>query len=264
MLSNNTFFSSFESSLFVPVFDTALESIDFLFDDFYHSILWINNNTFNVFLIAFLIPFFTIYLYTNKLNNSFFFKFILSPCYKITYGWTNSYVPYCKFFVYPFIVYLFLFLLCSNLIGMVPFNFAITSHLSFTFLLSFTVWFTTVVLCFYYQGFHFLDHFLIKGIPNLLVPALLVIELLSYCIRAISLSLRLFANIFSGHILLHVISSGLYELAFSYSTGFLLSSTLAFSLTLCFFSVLVIFEVLVGLLQAYIFTLLSLIYLSDV
>lgn len=91
-----------------------------------------------------------------------------------------------------------------------------------------------------------------------------MIELLSYCIRAVSLSLRLFANIFSGHILLHVISSGLYEVLFCYSSGFVFSSLVAHVAGLFCFSILVIFEVLVGLLQAYIFTLLSLIYLSDV
>jgi len=257
-------YSPFESSLFITVFDLFLEDVDLVYDDYYYYFLWLNNNTVNVITIVFLVPFYIIYAYSKEFESSFFFKNVINPCYKATYGWTSSYVPYCKYFVYPFIMYLFLFLLVSNLIGMVPFNFAITSHLSLTFLLSFTVWYTTVSLCFYYQGLDFLDHFLIRGIPNLLVPALLVIELLSYCIRAISLALRLFANIFSGHILLHVISSGLYELAFSYSTGFLLSSFLSSVLGIIVFSVLVIFEVLVGLLQAYIFTLLSLIYLSDV
>lgn len=147
---------------------------------------------------------------------------------------------------------------------MVPFNFAITSHLTMTFFLGFTVWYSTVSLCFFYHGFAFLNHFIIRGIPRGLVPVLIMIELLSYLIRAVSLSLRLFANIFSGHILLHVISSGLYELLFSYTSGFQFSNFFAHIAGLICFSILVIFEILVGLLQAYIFTLLSLIYLSDI
>jgi F-type H+-transporting ATPase subunit a len=147
---------------------------------------------------------------------------------------------------------------------MIPFNYAVTSHLSMTFFAAFTVWFTTVSLCFSYHGFAFLNHFIIRGIPRPLVSALIMIELLSYIIRAASLSLRLFANIFSGHILLHVISSGLYELLYSCVAGFQFSNFFAHIGGLICFSILVIFEMLVGLLQAYIFTLLSLIYLSDI
>lgn len=257
-------YSPFESSLFIAAFDYSLETVDLVHDEYYYYFFIINNNSLNVFTIVFLVPLYVIYVYSRSFSDTPFFKTFVKPCYKITYEWTTSYVPYCKFFVYPFVIYLFFFLMLSNLVGMVPFNFAITSHLSLTFLLSFTVWYTTVSLCFYYQGLHFLDHFLIRGIPNMLVPALVVIELLSYCIRAVSLSLRLFANIFSGHILLHVISSGLYELAFSYNTGFLISGFITSFIGISLFSVLVIFEILVGLLQAYIFTLLSLIYLSDV
>ena len=257
-------YSPFESSLFVSIFDLFLEDADLVYEEWYYYFVLINNNSFNVILILFLIPIFLTYLYSNSLENSFFFKNIISFCYRVCYGWTSSYVPYYTDFVYPFILYLFFFLLFSNIIGMIPFNFAITSHLSLTFLLSFTVWYSTLSLSIYYQDWDFLSHFLIKGIPNPLVPVLLVIEIMSYCIRGVSLSLRLFANIFSGHILLHVISSGLYELMLSHSTGFVLSNFIFFFSGCVFFSVLVIFEILVGLLQAYIFTLLSLIYLSDV
>lgn len=256
--------SPFESSLFISAFDFFIEDIDLVYNNAYYYFLLFNNNTINIVIILFFIPVYVIYLYSNSLINSFFFKNYVNVCYRVTYDWSYSYVQYCKFFMYPFIIYLFSFLLLSNLIGMIPFNFAITSHLSLTFLLSFTVWYTTVSLCFYYQSLEFLEHFLIKGIPNWLVPILLIIELLSYCIRAISLSLRLFANIFSGHILLHVVSSGLYEFIFSYTTGLLFLKFLTSMFSIFIFSILVIFEILVGLLQAYIFTLLSLIYLSDV
>lgn len=258
------FNSPFESSLFVTLFNLHLENYNFVYNEFAYYLVLLNNNSFNLITICYLIPFYIIYWYKTSFNESFFFKNIFTPLYKACYGWTSSYVPYCKYFIYPFILYLFIFLLFSNLIGMIPFNFAITSHLSLTFFLAFTVWFSTVSLSFYYQGFAFLNHFIIRGIPKPLVPVLLMIELISYCIRAVSLSLRLFANIFSGHILLHVISSGLYEVLFSYCSGFVFSNFIAHLAGIVCFSILVIFEILVGLLQAYIFTLLSLIYLSDI
>lgn len=258
------FYSPFESSLFVALFNLYLENADLVYEDYFYYLVLLNNNSFNFLTICFFIPIYLIYFFKKTLNGSSLFWNLIYVLYRFCYGWVSSYVPYCKFFVFPFAFYLFLFLIFSNLMGMIPFNFAITSHLAMTFFLAFTVWYSTVSLCFFYQGFSFLNHFIVRGIPNALVPVLVAIEMLSYCIRALSLSLRLFANIFSGHILLHVISSGLYEVVFSYNSGFELSKLLTYIVGLISFAILVIFEILVGLLQAYIFTLLSLIYLSDV
>lgn len=250
--------SPFESSLFVSQFNT--EALDYLTFS-YVSI--VNNNNLIIVYILFTLTTFISFFYSSNIQNSFFFNQVLVPIYAFCYGLALTYVPKHISYIFPYILYIFNLLLFANLIGMIPFNFAITSHLSFTFLLAFTVWFSSITLSFYYSGLAFLTHFLIKGIPNPLVPMLLVIELLSFFIRVISLSLRLFANIFSGHMLLHVISSALYELLFSFSIGFMLFDTIIGIIGTAFFSILVLFEVLVGLLQAYIFALLSLIYLSD-
>lgn len=255
------FCSPFESSLFVPIYSESIENYEYQNSMF---LLLFNNNTIIVFFISLFLSLFLFYMYSDKIVDTFLFSYILVPIYKFCHGLSKTYVFRRMAIFFPFILFLFFFLINANLIGMIPFNFAITSHLSLTFLLAFSIWCTVITLSFFYSGLSFLSHFLIKGIPNTLVPMLLVIELISFFIRVISLSLRLFANIFSGHILLHVISSALYEFLFSISSGFDMNNALLSVLCFVFYSILVIFEIMVGILQAYIFVLLSLIYLSEV
>ena len=82
-------YSPFESSLFVTVFDLFLEDVDLIYDDYYYYFLWLNNNTVNVLTIVFLLPFYIIYVYSKEFENSFFFRNIINPFYKATYGWNS-------------------------------------------------------------------------------------------------------------------------------------------------------------------------------
>jgi F-type H+-transporting ATPase subunit a len=107
---------------------------------------------------------------------------------------------------FPFIYGLFMFILINNLIGMIPYSFASTSHVILTFSLSFTIVLGATILGFKEYGIKFFSLLVPSGCPLVMVPLLIVIEFISYLTRNISLGLRLAANIFSGHMLLNILS----------------------------------------------------------
>src|SRR3990167_9017350 len=102
-----------------------------------------------------------------------------------------------------FLIYLatvFYFILFANLIGLIPFSFTITSHITLTFMLG-----ASTIFGFYIQKYHFLNLFVPKGVPQILLPLLVIIEIISYIARGFSLAIRLFANLMAGHSLLHIL-----------------------------------------------------------
>src|SRR5579871_823246 len=107
---------------------------------------------------------------------------------------------------FPFIYTLFIFILVNNLIGMIPYSFASTSHFILTFALSFTIVLGATILGFQQHGLKFFSLLVPAGCPLSLLPLLVIIEFISYLTRNISLGLRLAANIFSGHMLLNILS----------------------------------------------------------
>ena len=107
---------------------------------------------------------------------------------------------------FPFIFFLFSFLIISNLIGMIPYSFTITSHIFVTFSLALTLFLGINIIAIKIHGLHFLGFFLPNGIHIALAPLLVPIELVSYIARVFSLSIRLFANMMSGHTLLKIIA----------------------------------------------------------
>ena len=113
---------------------------------------------------------------------------------------------------FPFIYTLFVFILVNNLIGMVPYSFASTSHFVLTFFLSFTVVLGATILGFNKHGFKFFSLFVPAGCPLGLLPLLVLIEFISYLARNVSLGLRLSANILSGHMLLNILSAFCYNI----------------------------------------------------
>jgi F-type H+-transporting ATPase subunit a len=119
---------------------------------------------------------------------------------------------------FPFIYVLFIFILVNNLIGMVPYSFAATSHFILTFFLSFTVVLGATILGFYKHGLKFFSLLVPSGCPLGLLPLLVLIEFISYLARNISLGLRLSANILSGHMLLNILAGFCYNIM---TTGFL-------------------------------------------
>jgi F-type H+-transporting ATPase subunit a len=159
---------------------------------------------------------------------------------------------------FPFIFTLFTFLLCNNLIGMIPYSFTTTSHLIVTFSLSVSIFLAVTIIGFQTHGIHFFSFLLPPGAPLMLAPFLVVIELVSYCFRAISLGVRLFANMMAGHTLVKILSGFSWTMM---SAGGLLSvaSVIPFGVVFA----LIFLEVGVACLQAYVFTILTCIYLND-
>jgi F-type H+-transporting ATPase subunit a len=161
-----------------------------------------------------------------------------------------------KFF--PLVFSLFLFVLAANLLGMIPGSFTVTSHVIVTFALALLVISTVIVYGFYKHGLHFLDLFVPSSAPGWLKPFMAVIELVSFLSRPISLSLRLFANMLAGHIALKVFASFVVSLGALGVIG-IAGATLPLAMSVA----LMALEFLVAILQAYVFTVLTCIYLND-
>ena len=153
---------------------------------------------------------------------------------------------------FPFIFSLFMFVLFCNLLGMIPFGFTATSHIIVTFALAAVVFIGVTVIGFARHGFGYLKLFVPSGVPIALLPLLVVIELLSYLIRPVSLSVRLFANMLAGHTMLAVF--GGFVVALGILGGW---APLAFVVALTGL------EVGIAILQAYVFAILTCIYLND-
>ena len=152
---------------------------------------------------------------------------------------------------FPFVLALFTFILMGNLLGMVPYSFTFTSHLITTFGLASLVFIVVTLLGVLHHGVRFLQLFLPKGTPLFMAPLIIPIELLSYLSRPVSLSIRLFANMMAGHTMMKVFAG------FVVSLGFLGIAPLAINV------LLTAFELLVAFLQAYVFTILTCLYLHD-
>jgi F-type H+-transporting ATPase subunit a len=153
---------------------------------------------------------------------------------------------------FPFVFTLFMFVLAANMLGMVPYSFAVTSHIIITFALAAFIFIGVTVIGFITHGIGFLRFFVPAGVPSFMLVLLVPIEIISYLTRPMSLSVRLFANMMAGHTMLKVF--GAFVVGLGIIGGW---APLAF---------LVVFtglEVLVAFLQAYVFAILTCIYLHD-
>ncbi|QCI65055.1 F0F1 ATP synthase subunit A [Phreatobacter stygius] len=160
-----------------------------------------------------------------------------------------------KFF--PLVFSLFMFVLIANLVGLIPYTFTVTSHIIVTFLLAMLVFLTVVVYGFAKHGLHFFRLFVPSGVPGYVLPLVVVIEVISFLSRPISLSVRLFANMLAGHIALKIFAGFVASMlgAGIWAIFAPLPLALAVGLTAL--------ELLVAFLQAYVFTILTCIYLND-
>ncbi len=156
------------------------------------------------------------------------------------------------------ILTLFGFVLLLNILGAIPYSFAITSQIVVTLWLSWGVWLGSVIIGFSNFGLNFFAMFMPNGAPLVLAPFLILIELLSFVARGISLGVRLAANITSGHILLTIIATFIFKML-NIGGIFIPLATLTFALLF----VLTILEMAIGLIQAYVLGLLVTIYLND-
>ncbi|MBA5778417.1 F0F1 ATP synthase subunit A [Stappia sp. F7233] len=162
---------------------------------------------------------------------------------------------------FPFVFSLFMFVLIANLIGMFPYFFTVTSQIIVTFALAMLVIGTVIVYGFAKHGMKFLGLFVPHGVPGVLVPLVTMIEVISFLSRPISLSVRLFANMLAGHITLKVFAGFVISLAASESLGLFgpVTSVLPLIMTVALTGL----EFLVAFLQAYVFTVLTCMYLND-
>jgi F-type H+-transporting ATPase subunit a len=161
-----------------------------------------------------------------------------------------------KFF--PFVFTLFMFVLFANVIGLIPYSFTVTSQLIVTASLALLVFFIVVGYGFWKNGLHFLNLFVPKGVPKLILPAIVLIEVLSFLSRPVSHSVRLFANMLAGHITLQVFAGFIIMLAGAGILGWF-GAVLPFAMVV----MLTALEFLVAFLQAYVFAILTCIYLND-
>ena len=161
-----------------------------------------------------------------------------------------------KFF--PLIFSLFMFICVSNLIGIIPYTFTISSHIIVTAALALLVFFTVLVYGFYKNGLKFFKLFVPSGIPIAILPLVVLIEIISFLSRPISHSVRLFANMLAGHITLKVFASFVTMLGAFGIAGWV-GAVLPLGLTVA----LTALELLVAFLQAYVFTILTCIYIND-
>jgi F-type H+-transporting ATPase subunit a len=161
-----------------------------------------------------------------------------------------------KFF--PFVFSLFMFVLVLNLLGLMPYFFTVTSHIVITAALAATVILMVIVYGFYRNGLGFMKLFVPQGVPGYLLPLVVLIEVLSFLSRPISLSVRLFANMLAGHITLKVFASFIIMLSAFGFAGWI-GAIIPFAMTVA----LTALEVLVAFLQAYVFAILTCMYLND-
>jgi len=153
---------------------------------------------------------------------------------------------------FAFIFSLFMFVLFCNMFGMIPYTFTVTSHIIVTFILASFIFVGVTIIGFIKHGFGYLKLFVPSGVPAVLLPLIVVIEIISYLSRPISLSVRLFANMMAGHTMMKVFG------------GFVISLGLVGGwLPLSFSVALTGLEILVAFLQAYVFAILTCIYLND-
>lgn len=159
---------------------------------------------------------------------------------------------------FPFLYALFIFILINNLIGMVPYSFASTSHFILTFFISFTVVIGATILGFNEHGLKFFSLFVPSGCPLGLLPLLVLIEFISYLARNVSLGLRLAANIVAGHLLLNILSSFTYNIM---TTGFLFFffSILPLAFIIAFSGL----ELAIAFIQSQVFVVLTASYIND-
>jgi len=153
---------------------------------------------------------------------------------------------------FPFVFSLFMFVLFCNMLGMLPYSFTVTSHIIVTFALAAVIFVGVTIIGFVNHGVGYLKLFIPSGVPVFLLPLIVIIEIISYLSRPVSLSVRLFANMMAGHTMLKVFG------------GFVISlGIIGGWLPLSFTVALIGLEILIAFLQAYVFAILTCIYLND-
>ncbi len=210
-----------------------------------------SNSAFSMLLALVCITAFFYFGLRNKKNVPGRFQSLVEISYNLVANMVKENVGSSGMKYFPFVLCIFFFVLFGNLIGMVPYMFTFTSHIVVTFALAMIVFVFVTLLGFCIHGVKFFSYFVPKGVPFILKPILVPIEILSYFSRPVSLSIRLFANMMAGHTILKVFA------AFSVMLGVCGVVPAAVNVALTGF------EILVACLQAYVFAILTCLYLHD-
>ena len=157
---------------------------------------------------------------------------------------------------FSFVFSLFMFVLFCNMLGMIPYTFTVTSHIIVTFVLAAFIFIGVTIIGFIKHGVGYLKLFVPSGVPMVLLPLIVIIEIISYLSRPISLSVRLFANMMAGHTLLKVIGGFVFVLG---ANSFIVGGILP----LAFLIALTGLEIVIAFLQAYVFAILTCLYIND-
>jgi F-type H+-transporting ATPase subunit a len=159
---------------------------------------------------------------------------------------------------FPFVFTLFIFVLMGNLLGLLPYAFTYTSHLAVTGALALLIFVMVIGFGLYNHGLHFFSLFAPSGVPWFIYPVLVPIEIISFFVRPLTLSVRLFANMMAGHIMLKVVA-GFATAAAAIGAGYALTGIFPVLINM----MLIAFELLVAFIQAYVFAILTCVYLKD-
>lgn len=185
-------------------------------------------------------------------------QLVAEGLYKFISGMVRDNVGEKGMGYFPFVFTLFMIVLLGNLLGMIPGSFTFTSHIAVTGILALMIFFVVTIMGFVKHGLHFLQLFCPPGVPLWIAPLIIPIEIISYLSRPVTLSLRLFINMLAGHLMVKVIAGFSVMMVGAGVAGML------GSLGPMLFNVLLIgFEVFVAFVQAYVFALLTCIYLRD-
>jgi F-type H+-transporting ATPase subunit a len=160
---------------------------------------------------------------------------------------------------FPFVFSLFMFVLALNMLGLIPYSFTVTSHIIITAALAITVFLIVLIYGLIRHGLHFFNLFVPKGVPIYILPLIVAIEILSFVSRPISHSVRLFANMLAGHITLQVFAGFIILLGTGLGAVGWVGGILPFGMIVSLYAL----ETLVAFLQAYVFAILTCIYLND-
>lgn len=182
----------------------------------------------------------------------------LESSYVSLHGMVKEQIGSANEIYLPFIYALFFFILIANLNGNVPYSFAVGTSAVVSMGLSITIFLGVTLLGLHRHGIHFFSYFIPAGTPIAMVPMLAIVELISYLARAFSLGVRLFANLMAGHTLLKILAGFLYPM---YSLGPIMVIVSVAPMVL--FTALIGLEIAVSFIQAYVFTILTCVYLRD-
>lgn len=257
-------FSPLEQFQIHPLLSLSLSPFDYLLiSDSFIYLGWLDfsftNSALAMTLACSIFLFFTRFSLFNATIVPTPWQSIIEMGYEFIYFLIEEQIGIKGYKYFNFIFTLFMFILCCNLLGMVPYSFTATSHIVITFGLSIAIFIGVTLIGFVHHGLHFFSLFVPSGVPVGLLPLIVTIEFISYMTRGLSLGIRLTANMFAGHTLLKIISTFIWQMIAAQT----LIMTLIVGAPILLLIALTGLEIVIAILQAYVFTVLTCSYLND-